>query len=536
MQGIFSTISRMWQLQVISLVNRLIYFMQSLPVIGSLIRDQTYAAFRTKRILGAIAVILRLGAGLFESILYFGVLLVWPILLWTEGPDTQRFTLLLHMYLCISGIMGGVTGAKVLESNKMKYTAVRLMRMNPNRFIRAVLLNRYTTFFLYQGIAFTLASVIFNFSIIHAWIAVGIMTFWRVLCEFFHLKLFQWNGIVLVRKTWLMSLTMLLTLTAAYLPLTQWSIPSFGSVVFDQQWLVILISLSGAVAGYMLLKHTDYASAVRAVTNYADPLLNTEIMIADLQQRMVQSKDNDLANLHAGEQSTLSNKGYEQMHVLFVNRHANLFRAPFRRRLIAIMVIGFILSFLALIFRDHISVEFIARFSPLLIVVMLHLTVGSQICRAFFYHCDRTLMRYPFYREHAQQHFLLRLRSLLKLNLKLGLCLAAVLSIPILILPDGATISALLPIWVITAALAAFFSVHHLLLYYVFQPYTLELETNSPLFSLANGFITLGFIVTMYLAPPLWALTVVLTVLTAAYPFSAILLVKKYAHNRFRLK
>lgn len=544
MQGIFNTISRMWQLQVITLVNRLIYFMQRLPVVGTFIRDRSYAAFRAKRTLGAIAVILMFSAGLIESLLYFLGMLVLPILIWTEGHFTEQFTLVLHMYFCISGVMGAVTGAKVLETNKMKYTAIKLMRIAPTRFMRAVLFHRYTTFFLYQGIAFTLVSLFFNFSISHALQVVGIMTCWRVLCEFLHLAIFQRRGFVLIQKTWATTLTMLIALALAYLPLTQWSIPLFGAAILDHRWLVTIIVLLGTITGYVLLKYTDYAGAVRAVTIYADPLLNKEIMIADLQQRMIQSKGSELngassTNFHVIEQSvqsTVNKKGYEQMHELFVKRHSSLLRAPFHRRLIAIMIIGLLLSCLALLFKDHISLDEVGRFTPLLILTMLSLTVGSQICKVFFFHCDMPLMRYAFYRKHTKQHFLLRFKSLLSTNLKLGLCFAAVISVSVLILSEGRNLDSLLAIWIMIMTLAVFFSLHHLLLYYVLQPYTAELETNNPLFTIVNSLISLGMVVAIFIGPTLWVLTTALIVLTVSYLISALPLVNKYAHHHFRVK
>ncbi|WP_342556183.1 hypothetical protein [Paenibacillus sp. FSL R7-0652] len=541
MQGIFNTISRMRQLQVITRVNRFIYFMQRIPALGTLIHDQTYAAFRTKRTLGAAAVIVMFGAGVLESLLYFCGLLALPIFLWTEEQHTGRFALLLHMYFCISGVMGGVTSAKVLESSKMKYTAVRLMRIVPTRFMRAVLFHRYTTFFLYQGIAFILICVFFNFSILHALLAVATMTLWRVLCEFFHLAVFQRKGIILVQKTWLMSLVMLLTLTAAYLPLTPWSIPLVGAVILEQRWLAVLILFCGTVAGYVLFKHTDYAAAVRAVTNYADPLLNPEIMIADLQRKMIQSNDNDLSGpsslqLQVSERASLDKKGYEQMHELFVKRHNNLLRAPFRRRLIAIMIIGLLLSISTLMFKDHLSLDSMERFIPLLVLAMLNLTVGSQICKILFFHCDMPLMRYGFYRKNAKQHFLLRLRSVFSMNLKLGLCFASVISVSILILTEGRNIDSLLAIWILIITLAVFFSLHHLLLYYVLQPYTAELETSNPLFTIANSLISLSMVIAIFVGPALWVFTAALAVLTAAYFFSAAPLISKYAPNHFRVK
>jgi hypothetical protein len=338
-----------------------------------------------------------------------------------------------------------------------------------------------------------------------------------------------------------MVLIMLLSLTAAYLPLTPLNIPLLGMMILDQVWLVILIGLSGLVAGYVLLKHTDFTAAVRAVTNHADPLLNAEIMIANLEQQMVQSKDKDYSkdsssNLHDRGQIAFEEKGYKQIHNLLVARHDQLLRVPFRRRLLAIMIIGLLLSFLALIFRDNVSLSSLERYTPILILAMLSLTIGREVCKGLFYHCDMHLMRYSFYRKHAKQHFRLRFRSLLLLNLKLGACLATVLSVSILVLSEGKDTSTLLPIWLMTMALSVFFSVHHLLVYYVFQPYTIELETNNTLFTLVNSLISLGFVITMFLSPTLWGLVAVLTVLTVGYVLSAVPIVSKYAQYNFRVK
>lgn len=78
MQGIFNAISRMRQLQVIMLVNRIIYLMQKIIYVGRFFSEQTYAAFRTKRIIGAIAVVLMLVGGLLEILLYLGECLHCP--------------------------------------------------------------------------------------------------------------------------------------------------------------------------------------------------------------------------------------------------------------------------------------------------------------------------------------------------------------------------------------------------------------------------------------------------------------------------
>lgn len=122
------------------------------------------------------------------------------------------------------------------------------------------------------------------------------------------------------------------------------------------------------------------------------------------------------------------------------------------------------------------------------------------------------------------------------MNLKLGVCLATALSAPLLVLSEGRDIRTLLLIWVMTMALSVFFSVHHLLVYYVFQPYTTSLDTNNPPFTFVNSLISLGFVMAMFVGPALWVLTIVLIVLTLGYLFSAVPPVSKYAPNTFRVQ
>lgn len=73
-----------------------------------------------------------------------------PVLLWTENVNrTEYFNLLLHMYFCISGVMAGVTSAKVLESNKMKYTSNPTYADNPNQIYASyAILSVYDIFLL----------------------------------------------------------------------------------------------------------------------------------------------------------------------------------------------------------------------------------------------------------------------------------------------------------------------------------------------------------------------------------------------------
>lgn len=542
MPDVLRTIALMWQLQTVTLANRLIYYAQRLPLLGGRVSDRAYAAVRAKRIVGVAAVILLILGGLLESFLYIGIMLALPVNLWAdEWAVGERRALFLHMYFCITVLMAAVSSAKVLEPSKMKYTAVRLMRIAPTRFMRAVLIHRYTTFFLYQSAAMTVIGGSLGMTVIQALLLVGAVTLWRVVSEWLHLALFRRSGTILVKKNGLIVLVMLITLAAAYLPLlSTHAMPLFGADLLGWPVLAAFL-LAGVVAGYVLLKKTDFTTTVRAATKHDDPLLNIEQMIAESQQRSIRAKDSDLDQVRELSSSDMigggaQKQGYAYMQELFIARHSSLIRAPLRKRLGAIGVIGVVLAGMALLFGETLDMAVIERYVPFILLAMFYLTMGDQLCKVFFYHCDMSMMRYSFYRKDASQHFRLRLGSLLRMNALIGTWLAAVLSVFVLMVFGGTGASLLSAIWVLTMALTVFFSVHHLVLYYLLQPYTTELNTKNPFFILLNSLVSVSFLVTMWLGPTPWLFTIIVAAVSVAYGLSAMPLVSRYAERHFRLR
>lgn len=189
------------------------------------------------------------------------------------------------------------------------------------------------------------------------------------------------------------------------------------------------------------------------------------------------------------------------MHSVFVKRHRGLVAAPFHKRLVIISIIGVLLALSSLFYKESLNVTQLERYVSFIILAMFQLTMGNQWCRALFRHCDLPLMRYSFYRKDALQHFRLRLRWLLGRNILIGGSLAAVLSVFILIVAEGRFHPILLPIWLLTLALAVIFTVHHLLLYYLLQPYTPDMTTGNPWFTLLNSLGSIGFLAAFLLRP-----------------------------------
>ena len=542
MTEVWSTITTMWRLQATTWANRLIYYAQRLPLLRQFVSERAYAAVGAKRTAGIAAVVLMLVFGLGSSLLYFGAMMALPLHLWAaEWVADDRRALFVHMYFCLSAVMAAVSSAKVLEPTKIKYTAVRLMRIAPTRYMRATLIYRYATFFAYQLVAMLVIGRSLGITVLQAILLVGAVTLWRVGTEWLHLALYRSSGVVLVKKMGTVMLVTLLAAALAYLPLTPVDlIPAFGDTILRQHPILALFLLFGAVTGYVLLRKTDYTAAVREATNRDDPLLNMERVFTDAHKSSVQASVKDYSDLQpfkpSDKEEATRKKGYAYAHQIFMTRHRSLIRGPLRKRLAIIGIIGVVFTTMAVLMADTLPVASLEEFVPFVILVMLYFAMGDHLCKTWFYHCDMPLMRYPFYRKDAVQHFRLRLGHLLRMNVLIGTSLAAVLTVAVLIVSGGQVPDFLLPLWLLTLSLAVFFSVHHLMLYYLLQPYTTELNTKNPFFFLINTLFSGAFVGTMLLGPNLWILAAVVAALSVTYLLSASPLVSRFADRRFRVK
>jgi hypothetical protein len=96
--------------------------------------------------------------------------------------------------------------------------------------------------------------------------------------------------------------------------------------------------------------------------------------------------------------------------------------------------------------------------------------------------------------------------------------------------------SELLLLWVCVVSLSVFFTVHHLCMYYLFQPYSTELNVKNPLYYLLNMAVSSACGVSLVLRVPSSRLTAVIFTVTVIYLLLAFVLVRRYGHRTFRVK
>ena len=177
-------------------------------------------------------------------------------------------------------------------------------------------------------------------------------------------------------------------------------------------------------------------------------------------------------------------------------------------------------------------------FLPYFLFVMYLINLGRGITQAMFLNCDHSMLAYRFYRQPKAilALFAARLKYVIAINLAPASVIA--LGLPLLLLLSGGTENPVnyLVLFVSILAMSVFFSVHTLAMYYLLQPYNINMEIKNPVYTAVN-FITY-FICYLCLGKELPTLTfgILVSAFCILYTVAALGLAYRFAPKTFRLR
>jgi len=532
-------LSTLLAIRTSSAINLFFYYLQKLPLVGKAIKSTVYARTDLKRSVSALVFAVLLLWSPVSKLLYLYVLVYLPVTAVNEmSPAHEPLQLFIHIFAIISFLVAGVSSANVLEPKREKYVAVRLMRMSPQLYMHAALSYRYIVFLVGYIPALLVFVLLLEGTVLQAVMLAVSVAAWRVLCEYIHLKLFEKTGIVLVKQLAAVWLVIGAGYIAAYLPLFLEKFPTVGPALMH--WGVqLLIAALGAWAAVQLARYRHFREAVDVATKRDDPYLNVRGMVADAQKTSVQAKESDYSEEALRQEPVNNREGYAYLNEIFFTRHRSLVSRPFRKRLAIIAAAG-IGGSIAMFVMGRIQPEFLQLELKMLFsflpIALSFLTVGETTCKAMFYHCDISLTRYSFYRSAAYEHFLIRLRKMIGQNLWIAGALGGALTLATFAAGGNILQWDAVLLWLSIAAIAVFFTLHHLFLYYIFQPYSTDLNVKNPLYFVVAMAVSAacGFAVFFPIPPAVFTSVVIAIVIV--YFAVAIAAVRNYAHKTFRVK
>lgn len=522
--------------------NRFIFWLQRVPVVKNLFPDRIYGDLALKQTIGILVAVLSWLFAFVGKFFYLFLACALPQF-FIYGPDlfSSGWPMFVSTLFFLSFCAGCFSLSDILDPTLIKYTCVRQMSMSAKACIVAT-----------TGKAHALALITFTPALmVVAW-AYG-QPLWmglvlsielasvRLIAEHLFLQLYDKTGIIPSQKMLYLIPVVLSSMAGAYLPLLTKTPLPLDLVLLHPAAIAILL-IFGGLAGYGLCLYPQYRKLLMDRCK-ADTVLATatKTKVREAAFSDVKLQDSDLET--KSKAAALEKyHGYDYLNALFFLRHRRMLTRPLWWQLG--MVGTLFLAGLAGVLAFPTSTADLLEQMPdslRYFVFIMYLTcasMGTRICKAMFYNCDISLLRYPWYRHKnvVLKNFSVRLRHIAALNLTLGGAICLALAVLMNVAGAAPPAEELIPFLLGILCLSVFFSVHPLFLYYIFQPYTTQLAVKNPFFKALNLVVYLVCYLCFYIKQPPTGFVAIVLIATILYCTAALLLVWKYSPRTFRVK
>lgn len=507
--------------------NGFIYRLRKLPLIKGLIREDFYKKTWLKQLLTILTILKDIFMIFFGKLFYLGLFVYLPVYYMPGNIDTNY----MHLLFCMT-LSGAVANNELMTATKEKYYAHVLMHVNARRLAISDLLlyiGGQFTGFIPAGLIFGwLCRVPVLYCLCLPIFAAAGKVVWSA-CAFL---IFNKKGLLLSERSWKFTFS-LLGIAAALgygLPFLHITVPAQA---FAAAALLSLAALPFAVRFLWKTSESSYRRLYKKTLTRETVVFNVTENAAAAQQKTYLTHLSD-------EKITSSQKGYAYFNDIFVKRHKKILTTAAKKQTFVLLVIVGAAA-AAAIFNDDIKKSF--RFVtesmlPYFVFIMYLMNRGTTITQAMFFNCDHSMLTYNFYRQPKTllAVFKTRLLTIIKINMIPALVIAV--GLPLLLALSGGAAQPLnyilLPVSILF--MAAFFSLHYLVMYYLLQPYDIHMTSKSHIYSIVS-MITYVF---CYLFIKLQMSTLIFSLcvigFTVVYTLLALFLIYKYAPKTFKLK
>jgi hypothetical protein len=536
------TLKTIFKVNAAMCCNKFLFWLHRIPLLGRLFPERLYADSGTKQTILAIHSTGKTIYSFFGKFFYLAILSLLMFLPYNNALLSYGWSMFVWILFFCSFVVGAFLQPETVQASPLKYTCIRYLKMDARRFTLASLLKRQVILAVTFTPALMVAALVYGHPAVTGLLLSLELACIRLTGEAVHLAVFRRTRKLILRNAGYIILLVLVGFTAAFLPLFIKAAPPIDLFLLHPVAPLCFLAL-GLISLFYLLRYPDYFRLARELNKpeFADASLAKEkarkrafkdVVLKDSDLSAEDSK-NTLTHLH----------GYSFLNALFFLRHRRMLQKPVLIELVIVAVLGVAGLICALVFRpetaDIINTQLtrIIPFSVFLIYMAAN-GIGTRICKAMFYNCDISLLRYGWYRQKSVvlKNFSLRLGRLTIMNLSVAgaLCLVIVLITAL----SGATppVGVFVPFLLSILCLALMFSVHPLFMYYIFQPYTTSLDVKNPFFSIINFVVYLiSYMCTqLHQAPTGFALVVMAA--TIVYTVAALIIVYFKASKTFRVK
>lgn len=523
----FNTLKVSFKIDITYAINSFIYTLKHTPMIKEWVPDDLYQNKKAKkcvRLLAIFCTTLKMIGGkfLYLAFLYGLLKLIFP----EVSKD-----IFIHTFFFLS-MIGMFINSHILSVGKRKYYAIILMNMNAKKYvIDYFLYDIITTFILNLGSLAVFCIALFKTSFLTPVLLASLVIFLKTIGEAISIYFYQKTQTLLINKMSIYFMILLTGMTLAIgLPLIGITLTSIIYIVFF--FITLLLAL---VSGFYIFRIENYQLIYKKI-NTLQAVMNSENQTAYNRQMAVEIRKKDYA---IDERKIKGKKGYDYFNTIFFLRHKVILSNSAHMFAIISFFLFTVLSMIVIIEPKYQQelLQFITNHFAWMILVMYFVNRGAIMTQAMFYNCDRSMLTFRFYREPKVilNLFRERLKTIIRVNLLPALIIGIGLVFLLTICSHTFEISYLF-ILLSIIFLSIFFSTHYLVIYYLLQPYNINMEMKSISFSVASFLtyficylckdITLSFL----------SFSLLIIIVTILYIILSLIIIYKKSPETFQLK
>lgn len=525
-------------------VNVLLYYVRKLPLVGEKIPYRLYGETDIKKAIGAIPVVFSVIGAFVGTFLYFLLMIKLPANwiqgFWEkEGIFVDQKAVMVYLFLIFSFLPGSFLVSNLTEGAKKDYVLLHVMRIPAAQHYRSKMVLKgvkdticFLVPLLWFGFgaesALFVVSLFFTRYIGHAGILQhyrhsekkGKKVFWKSLG-----KTFLMFGIILALGYGV----------AAAVPRL-----FFDRYVMAEVVVFLSFTLVGMFCFSKVWKYGGYTIFAKKMVSRKD-FLEQDDAVKEARAADVQIQDKDISKEELRSRKYEEKEGYDYLNAIFFERHKRIVSRAVKSRIIIILAVGLIGAVALLFVGEEMkqkTFEVMTQMMPVMVFVMYLESTGGRICKAMFFNCDISLLKYGYYREADTilKNFKIRLRKLLMLDAVPAAIICGMILLWTLLCGEILSVWKVIPLMAGSLLLSAFFCLFHLFMYYITQPYTEEKTVKSPIFSVVNALVYFGCYLCLQIQTGSWLFTLGVLAVTIIFIPLSYFCVFRFAPKTFKIR
>lgn len=525
----FKTFKQAFALKNTYRANGFIFSLKQLPLIKKLLPATLYRSRGLKTFANIISGIWELCNVFVTKPLYVVLMIYLPATLYKGDASA----ILLHIFLLMT-IIGVAMNSRLFDPTKDKYYAMFLLKMEPREYT----LTDYG-YFLLKSLAGLMPAFIICGSI------TGLSALTCVLMPFFVvLSKLAFHGFLLYRSekshkkvynagkpTPMFWIIVMVLLALAYgLPLT-------GLIISETVFYIAMVPAAafGIPGAIYIWKFPGYRRVYKELLQDNNIFFGYSEAVKQANINTFQKKQ-----LDSSVKVNSSKSGYGYLHEIFVKRHRKLLTRSARNFSIGIgaLLAAAVAMILASPQIAANANSMMLNSLPLALLVMYSVNRGQYVTQAMFINCDHSMLTYRFYRKPKAILRLFRQRLLTLVSINLLPAMLIAIGLPLVLYLSGGTDNPLnyLVLFISIISMSVFFSVHHLVMYYLLQPYNVELQTKSAAYRIVSYITYIIPFAFMNIKLPTIAFGGCMVGFAVLYVILSLFLAYRYAPRTFKLR